>query len=70
MLGFMGIGATELLILAVMGLVLLGAVVLVALLVFLGLRRRDAMGMAPCPDCNRPVTPVATCCPHCGRALR
>jgi hypothetical protein len=70
MLGIFGIGPQELLILAVIGLMLLAPIVLMVVLVVLGLRRRDAASTPPCPDCNRPVSPVATSCPHCGHALR
>jgi hypothetical protein len=27
------------------------------------------MNLAPCPDCNRPISRSATACPHCGRPI-
>jgi hypothetical protein len=27
------------------------------------------MNLAPCPDCNRPISCSATACPHCGRPI-
>jgi hypothetical protein len=67
MLGIFGIGLVELLIVAVM---LLAPLVLVGVLVVVGLRRRDSVGAAPCPGCNRSIPPYSESCPHCGRALR
>jgi hypothetical protein len=35
-------------------------------------RRNSPSGtrLAPCPDCGRPLSPLAITCPQCGRPLR
>jgi len=65
-----GLGITEMLIVAIMG--LLPVALVVGLLVALGVHRRsDASNpnLRPCPDCGNMVSIRAETCPKCGCPL-
>ncbi len=72
MLGMMGIGPLELLIvLAVLGL-LVGGVVVVVVVILAASKKKGGPAnpnLFPCPDCGRQVSRLAKSCPNCGRPL-
>jgi hypothetical protein len=71
-----GIGSIEMVILFVVALLLLAVPIggLIALVVVLRKNAGNAAPysskLAPCPDCGRPLSPLAITCPQCGRPLR
>jgi len=70
MIGFMGIGQTELILLGILCLVPLAAIVVVAIAISVSRRRTTNENLEPCPDCRRLVSKQAAACPQCGRPLR
>ena len=68
MLGMFGLGIFELLIL---GMVCAGPLVVAVIVVVVVLAKKQGgaadNALVPCPDCGRPISPLAESCPQCGR---
>jgi len=70
MLGMIGFGVFELLmILGVLCLLVLGVVIVVVVVLTTSKRRSISANpnLFPCPDCGRHVSRLAKSCPNCGR---
>lgn len=62
------IGAPELIVVGIIGLLVIGLPVGVILLV-LRMNRPSTTGLIPCRSCGRPVSPRAAACPQCGEPI-
>ena len=73
MIGLIGLGWMELLILAVLGMFFVGAAVAILLIVARG-KRASAVPpgkqLQPCPECGQMLSPAAITCPGCGHPLK
>lgn len=70
----MAMGISELVIMGVLGILLLGLpLAIVVAIAILSRRPRDLEpnpNLAPCPDCHKLVSIHASACPHCGRPAK
>ena len=65
-----GVGPTELILLALLGLGCLGVALAGVIALVVGLRRGNQQPrLVGCPQCGRNVLPEAATCPNCGQAL-
>lgn len=72
----MGVGIAETVILVLSAAVFFGVLVLGTVAAVIVIRNNagktspTGARLAPCPDCGRPLSPLAVTCPQCGRPLR
>ena len=69
MLGFFGIGPTEMIILGSIALGMIGGFVALILVAVAATRRGGQVPMVGCPQCGRNVRADYAHCPNCGQAL-
>jgi hypothetical protein len=70
MSGLPGIGAPELLIVGIIGLITLAPVVVAIWLLVRFTRDSRNPNLTTCPDCSQRISPRAQACPHCGAPQR